>query len=258
MSFYFDALAGLMEAVHGCALSYFFRNLIILECACHVVVAFEMHGNEVARIDSLEELLGAFGTARAETDVDGEENHVDFWCDGCDAVDYYGESLGGFVNFARSTLFFPVPVVEVACMENSESVGYRDEVAYAPVGRTECLDIDVADCDIIAGMHPVGWNVVAYVAARQFVGEHIYAFMRLSEIEDILVVMVFVNMCHEEDDRLVGMMFESLLYVMGGVDVIIENKKYIGKFYQKPRIVEVCDFYSHVQSLLLILTFRPS
>ena len=55
MSFYFDALAGLMEAVHGCALSYFFRNLIILECACHVVVAFEMHGNEVARIDSLED-----------------------------------------------------------------------------------------------------------------------------------------------------------------------------------------------------------
>ena len=194
MSVDFCGLTGLVQTVHHSSFAYIFRNFVILEVASHVVIAVEVHGEEIAHVDSLEELFGSLGAARAESYVDGEENHIDFRCHFGNIVHDYGECLCCFVHFAVGAFFFPVPVVEVAGMENSVSVGHCYEIADTSVGGVESPYVDAAYRNIIARTHPVGRNIVAHVAAREFIGEYIETFVRLCEIEDIFIVMVFVNM----------------------------------------------------------------
>lgn len=137
MLVYFGRHAGMVEAVGG---GLHTHGDVVAEVAGLAALAEEVHGEEVVHFHALEEDFGSAGEVGTLTGVDGEHGNLDFGHLGGDAVHDGLEFRLCFRNLALGGFVLPVPVVEVAGMENAAAVGEGYHERHAGVGRAVGLD----------------------------------------------------------------------------------------------------------------------
>lgn len=172
---------------------------IAVEVAGRMEVSTEVHGEEVTHLNFLDKAGCAHGCVLALSGIDGEEGHIKFGVFGGDAVHFGLKKVDGLFDLAWGADVFPVPAVEVACVEYAFAVWKSYGETYAAVGAAKCFYFGYTweVFDNIAPAHPL-YGEVSVGYAADIVADDVLAAVVLAEVEDVGVEVVFMVVADEE------------------------------------------------------------
>ena len=219
--------------------------VLILDVSAEVAraleVAPEMHREKVSHLDLVGEQRGASTEIRALTLVDREHCHIKFTLLLSYTVKDSGEVSFSLVNLSLCGLILPMPVIEIARMENSLAIGKRHSEAYTGIGRAKSLDPYIARKIIYDITHAhVGYLHLVLrrnAVAVNIVGQHINSLMILGEVIYLWRVVVGMMMTYEKQHRKLPVAVENFVQRMSRILIIIKDKDSLISGYCKSAMV---------------------